>query len=118
MTKPKEPQMADLVACGDLRVAVDRTGSGPPLVLMHGAEASRHMFAALVPLLAHRFTVISYDQRDCGDTEGPDRPATLADLAHDAQRLLRTLGLKRAHVFGSSFGGRVAQALALLYPKS
>jgi 3-oxoadipate enol-lactonase len=102
---------------GDLRLAYERAGEGPPLLLMHGAEANRQMFAALVPLLAPRFTVIAYDQRDCGDTESPPRAATLADLAHDAAALIRGLGHERAHVFGSSFGGRVAQALALLHPE-
>nr|WP_281068742.1 alpha/beta hydrolase [Ramlibacter agri] len=86
--------------------------------MIHGAEASRQMFAALVPQLAPHFTVIAYDQRDCGDTEGPEQPASLADLAQDAHRFIKALGFKRTHVFGSSFGGRVAQALALLYPQS
>jgi 3-oxoadipate enol-lactonase len=110
--------MTAFVQAGELRIAYDREGSGPPLVLMHGAEASRQMFAALVPLLAKHFTVIAYDQRDCGDTEGPERPATLADLAHDAHKFIKALAYRRVHVFGSSFGGRVAQALALLHPQS
>jgi 3-oxoadipate enol-lactonase len=109
--------MTEFVQAGELRVAFERTGDGPPLLLMHGAEASRQMFAALTPLLAPHFTVIAYDQRDCGDTQGPDVPPTLSDLALDARLLVKALGLKRAHVFGSSFGGRVAQALALLHPQ-
>ncbi|WP_399682713.1 alpha/beta fold hydrolase [Xenophilus sp.] len=110
--------MTRFVQAGELRIAFDREGDGPPLVLMHGAEASRQMFASLVPHLSKHFTVIAYDQRDCGETEGPERPSTLADLAGDAQQLIRALGLRRAHVFGSSFGGRVAQALALLHPRA
>ena len=110
--------MTEFVQAGDVRIAFERTGHGPALVLMHGAEASRQMFAALVPHLAPHFTVIAYDQRDCGDTEGPEQPVTLADLAHDAHRFIKALGFKRAHVFGSSFGGRVAQALALLAPQA
>jgi pimeloyl-ACP methyl ester carboxylesterase len=109
--------MTEFVQAGDVRIAFDREGDGPALVLMHGAEASRQMFAALVPQLAKHFTVIAYDQRDCGETEGPEQAATLADLAHDAHKFIKALGLKRAHVFGSSFGGRVAQALALLHPQ-
>ncbi|GAA4351820.1 alpha/beta hydrolase [Variovorax defluvii] len=109
--------MTDYVEANGLRIAFERAGQGPALVLMHGAEASRQMFAALVPQLARHFTVIAYDQRDCGETEGPERPSTLADLANDAHLLIRALGFKRAHVFGSSFGGRVAQALALLHPR-
>lgn len=108
--------MADFVAAGEARIAFEAVGSGPALVLMHGAEASRQMFGALVPLLAPHFTVIAYDQRDCGETEGPERAATLAELAGDAKALIEGLGFTRAHVFGSSFGGRVAQMLAAAHP--
>lgn len=110
--------MTNFVQAGEVRTTFDREGDGPPLLLMHGAEATRQMFAALVPHLAKHFSVIAYDQRDCGETEGPERAATLADLANDAQQLIDALGFQRAHVFGSSFGGRVAQALALLHPRS
>ncbi len=110
--------MTGFAQAGDVRIAFERVGAGPPLLLMHGAEASRQMFAALLPPLSAHFDVIAYDQRDCGDTEGPERPCTLADLADDAARLLEALGLQRAHVFGSSFGGRVAQALALRHPQT
>lgn len=99
-----------------VRTAYALQGRGPALLLMHGAEATRHMFADLVPLLSHAFTVISYDQRECGETTAPAHAASLEALAHDAHRLIIHLGLQRAHVFGSSFGGRVAQALALLHP--
>lgn len=110
--------MTSSVQAGDVRIAFDREGHGPPLILMHGAEASRQMFAALVPHLSKHFSVIAYDQRDCGESEGPERASTLTDLANDAQQLIEALGLVRAHVFGSSFGGRVAQALAILHPRS
>lgn len=110
--------MSHSVLAGGVRIAFDRQGDGPPLLLMHGAEASRLMFAALMPLLAPHFTVITYDQRDCGDTDGPEAGSTLADLADDARQLIDALGLGRAHVFGSSFGGRVAQALALRHPQA
>lgn len=110
--------MADFVDAGDARIAFDAVGSGPALVLMHGAEASRQMFGALVPLLAPHFTVIAYDQRDCGETESPERPATLAELAADARALIEGLGFAKAHVFGSSYGGRVAQMLAASHPGS
>jgi len=103
---------------GGVRVACTVTGSGPPLVLMHGAEGSHRMFDALVPHLAPRFTVIAYDQRDCGESENPPVESTLADLADDAHALLAALGHARAHVYGTSFGGRVAQALAQRHPKA
>lgn len=121
MTPPlQRPEVESLTrfAChDDVRTAYESQGLGPALLLMHGAEATRRMFADLVPLLASSFTVISYDQRDCGETSGPARPASLSELAHDACRLIVHLGFERAHVFGSSFGGRVAQTLALAHPQ-
>lgn len=97
---------------GGVKLACTVTGHGPPLVLMHGAEGSHRMFDALVPHLAAHFTTIAYDQRDCGESENPVAESSLADLADDARALLRALDHAKAHVYGSSFGGRVAQMLA------
>jgi len=105
--------MPEFLQTGPVRTAYECQGSGPVLVLMHGAEASRLMFSALCERLAPHLTVVAYDQRDCGDTQGPPEDCTLAELADDAAALIRGLGHERVHVFGSSFGGRVAQALAL-----
>jgi pimeloyl-ACP methyl ester carboxylesterase len=108
--------MTRFAISGGVKTAYAMSGNGPPLLLIHGAEASRHMFDAIEPLLAKRFTVVAYDQRDCGDTQNPEVPATLSQLAEDAAALLRGLGFERAHVFGSSFGGRIAQVLAARQP--
>jgi pimeloyl-ACP methyl ester carboxylesterase len=97
---------------GGVQLACTVTGHGPPLVLMHGAEGSHRMFDAIVPHLATQFTTIAYDQRDCGDSVSPATDASLADLADDARALVHALGFAKAHVYGSSFGGRVAQMLA------
>jgi 3-oxoadipate enol-lactonase len=110
--------MSSLLDVGTSRIACTVTGTGAPLLFLHGAEGNHHMFDALVPHLANAFTVIAYDQRDCGETQNPAAPATLADLADDAQALLRALGHPAAHVYGTSFGGRVAQALAHRHPQS
>jgi len=49
-------------------IAYARTGAGPPIALMHGAEADHSMFARLTARLEKRLTVIAYDQGDSGDT--------------------------------------------------
>ncbi|WP_326536017.1 alpha/beta fold hydrolase [Pseudorhodoferax sp.] len=110
--------MPDFIEASGVRTAFEVAGDGPPLLMLHGAEGSRRQFAAVRPALVDRFTVITYDQRDCGETVGPDTPATLAALADDAQALLQALGHASAFVFGTSFGGRVAQVLALRHPGS
>jgi pimeloyl-ACP methyl ester carboxylesterase len=109
--------MLEFLDVGEVRIAFEREGRGPPLLLVHGAEASREMFAPLRRQLVPQFTVVAYDQRDCGQSEGPSLAASFADLASDAAALIHGLGYEQAHVFGSSFGGRVAQALALLHPE-
>ncbi|MBI5277927.1 MAG: alpha/beta fold hydrolase [Burkholderiales bacterium] len=101
---------------GGVTLACSISGTGPALLLMHGAEADRRMFDGLRAQLSDTFTVIAYDQRECGETEAPPQPVGLESLAQDARDLLSALGLARAHVFGSSFGGRIAQALAHLHP--
>ncbi len=108
--------LSDTLELNETRTAYEVEGSGPPLLLLHGAEGSRRQFALVRPALAEHFTVITYDQRDCGDTANPEQPATLAMLADDAKALLDALGHSTAHVFGTSFGGRVAQALAVRQP--
>jgi len=109
--------MTEFVTSGLTRMAYQVRGHGPALLLIHGAEANRHSFDALTLHLSDHFTVIAYDQRDCGETQAPDQPATLTDLADDAYALVCELGFSRVHVFGSSFGGRVAQALSVRHPE-
>ncbi|MCA6124269.1 alpha/beta fold hydrolase [Bradyrhizobium sp. WSM 1704] len=70
------------------------------------------MFDAFAALLAPRFTVIAYDQRDSGATRNPPQPYGLEELADDAAALIAALGYPRAHVFGTSLGGVIAQVLA------
>ena len=103
---------------GGIDLAYELTGSGPPLVLMHGGEADHTQYTAFIPHLAPHFTCIAYSQRDCGATRNPDVEFGITDLADDAAALLAALGLQRAHVFGSSLGSVIAQALAVRHPGS
>lgn len=98
-------------------IAFKQTGSGPPLILMHGAEADHSMFDAFGALLAEHFTVIAYDQRDSGGTRNPADLYGLNELADDAAHLIAAIGYERAHVFGTSLGGAIAQVLAVRHPQ-
>jgi 3-oxoadipate enol-lactonase len=92
-------------------------GDGPPLVLLHGFEGTQRSFADIAPLLRDDWTVITYDQREKGDTVFPDQSYAMADLADDLAALLDALEQERAHVVGWSFSGAIAQAFALRYPE-
>ena len=98
------------------RTAFAVAGTGPALLLIHGAEADHSMFQALIPELAMRHTVFAYDQRDSGLTRNPQIPYFLTELAADAAALIDHLGFGRIHVFGTSLGGAIAQVLASEYP--
>ena len=112
-------EKTDAVTANGLSIGCSIRGSGPPLVLIHGAEAGREMFAALAPELAAHFTVIAYDQRDTGSTLDltvPPREYGLAEVGDDVAALIEALGYDRAHVFGTSLGGTIAQVFAARHP--
>ena len=67
--------------------------------------------------LGQVFEVLSYDQRGLGQTDVPEGPYTMADYAHDAAALLAHVGWDDCAVIGLSFGGMVAQELAIRYPE-
>ncbi|WP_298272054.1 alpha/beta hydrolase [uncultured Bradyrhizobium sp.] len=94
----------------------EQTGRGEPIVLLHGGEADHSMFDGLARELSVHFSVIAYDQRDSGGTRNPPSSYSLADLADDAAALITGLGYDRAHVFGTSLGGLIAQVLAARHP--
>ena len=68
------------------------------------------------PLACH-FDMLAYDQRGLGQSEIPDGPYSMADYAEDAAGLLDAVGWDRCAVIGVSFGGMVAQELAVRHPE-
>lgn len=74
------------------------------------------MFLGLMDALAGDFSVVAYDQRDSGRTENGSAPYDLEILASDAAKLINFLLESSAgnsvHVYGTSFGGQVAQVVA------
>ncbi|MGW2150828.1 alpha/beta fold hydrolase [Nonomuraea bangladeshensis] len=109
---------ADTIRAGELEVGIiDDGGSGVPLVLVHGGESDRTQYATLRSYLGPGIRAISYDQRDSGITVNPPIPYTMGDLADDLADLLDALGLQRAHLLGTSFGGAVVQHTAIRHPE-
>jgi pimeloyl-ACP methyl ester carboxylesterase len=71
------------------------------------------MWHRLVPELESRYRVLRYDGRGIGRSDVPDGPYPIARMAADAVAVLDAAGVERAHVFGISLGGIVAQEVAL-----
>jgi pimeloyl-ACP methyl ester carboxylesterase len=93
----------------------ERRGTGEPLLLITGWTISSAVFEPVLDDYARHFECITYDHRGSARSSGTP-PATMAALADDAAALLTALRIPRAHVYGLSMGGMVAQELALRHP--
>ena len=95
----------------------ESAGRGPRLLFISGTGGDLrnkpNMFDS--PLAKH-FEMLSYDQRGLGQSEIPAGDYTMADYADDAAALMAEVGWDEALVMGASFGGMVAQELALRHP--
>jgi 3-oxoadipate enol-lactonase len=104
-------------AVRDIDVYYEVHGSGPPVLSVSGSGQDLRTTPQLGNgLLEQHFTVLHFDQRGLGRTSKPDHPYSMADYADDAAGLLDAVGWDRAHVVGMSFGGMVAQHLAIRHP--
>jgi pimeloyl-ACP methyl ester carboxylesterase len=91
-------------------LAHDRTGSGPPLVLLHGLGSCKEMWRPVVPLLAGERDVITVDLPGFGAS--PPGATTVEQMAREVAEFADGLGLDRWHVAGNSMGGGIALELA------
>jgi pimeloyl-ACP methyl ester carboxylesterase len=95
----------------------ESSGTGQPLLLIMGLGLSGGAWWRSVPALSKRFRVITYDNRGTGASTALTYTYTTEAMADDAIAVLDSAGVERAHVYGISLGGMVAQQLALRYPK-
>lgn len=101
----------------DVDLYYETAGDGPPLLFVSGTGGDlRRGPTVLDSLLPRHFTVLAYDQRGLGRSGKPDEPYSMAGYAEDAAGLLDHVGWADCHVVGVSFGGMVAQELAIRHP--
>ncbi len=103
------------VTAAGLRWHVQQAGDGPVVLLLHGTGASTHSWRDLLPLLAHRFTVVAPDLPGHGFTEQPSRKAQLSlpGMAAGIDALMRELGLAPTLVVGHSAGAAILARLCI-----
>ncbi len=101
----------------DLEIAYERVGEGPPLLYLNGTGATLATAKPVLDLLAADFEVVAFDQRGIGLSETPASPYAMADLATDALTLADHLGWESFGLLGLSFGGMVAQEVAVTSPE-
>jgi pimeloyl-ACP methyl ester carboxylesterase len=98
-----------------VKIHYEETGEGDPLLLIMGFGMPGDAWLGSLPFL-HGFRAIYYDNRGTGRSDKPAGPHTIVQMADDAAGLLDHLGIARAHVYGVSMGGMIAQELVLRHP--
>jgi pimeloyl-ACP methyl ester carboxylesterase len=94
---------------------------GPPdaevVVLLEGMGGDIPGWRRNIPRLAQELRVLAFDLRGNGRSDEPTGPCTMGAFVDDTVAMLDAVNAERAHVYGQSFGGMVAQELALTHPE-
>ncbi|MGA2021450.1 MAG: alpha/beta hydrolase, partial [Candidatus Sulfotelmatobacter sp.] len=94
----------------------DEQGRGEPVLLIMGLGYPSCLWHRTRPVLAQDFRTVALDNRGVGLSDVPPGPYSISTMASDAAAVLDAAGVSRAHIFGISMGGMVAQEFALQYP--
>lgn len=107
----------DKIEVGGLRIAYERAGAGPPLVLLHGYVGDGPtLWRPQLDSLSDDFTVIAWDAPGAGASSDPPESFGIAGYADALAGFVTGLGLESPHVAGLSFGGILAIAFHGRHP--
>lgn len=91
-------------------------GDGELLILNNGVFMNTASWAFQLPALSRRYRVLTYDMRGQGKSEHPERPYSLEQHMDDLVALMDALGLARAHMVGTSYGGELNLLMGIHHP--
>jgi pimeloyl-ACP methyl ester carboxylesterase len=111
-----QDDLSGYASVNGLEMYYETHGSGPQLVLLHGALMTIEGFGEILPSLAKTRQVIAVEQQAHGRTADIDRPFRYEQMADDTAALLEQLGIEEADIFGSSMGGGLALQIAMRHP--
>ena len=98
------------------RLYYEVAGEGEPLLMVMGLGADHLAWALQVGPLSEHFKVVTFDNRDSGQSSYSQGPYEITDLAADTIALADQLELDSFHLLGASMGGAIAQEIALGWP--
>ncbi len=108
---------ADTVEVNGMEMYYEVSGSGDPLVVLHGAYMNIPSMGEIIPMLAKTHTVYALEFQGHGRTTDIDRPITYPNLADDVAAFMDSVALDKADVFGYSMGSAAALQLAIRHPE-
>ena len=97
-------------------IAYDNHGEGEPILFIHGIYSSRRQWDQQVAHFSNKYRVITCDLRGHGQSSSTPDTYSVKLFTEDVIALLDELGIDKVTCLGQSFGGLVAQELALSYP--
>ncbi len=100
-----------------MRIAYTCVGSGPALVMVHGAPSDSRTWQWMVPDLSRDHTVIAWDAPGFGESSDIDDSWRAPQFADALAGFVAALGLERPHLVGHSFGTMVALSLFQRQPE-
>lgn len=107
----------EMIEFDGLRIAYERAGDGPPLVLLHGYVGDGPTtWRRQLEGLSDEFTVVAWDAPGAGRSSDPPESFGMAGYADCVAGFVNALGLERPHVAGLSFGGALALELPHRHP--
>jgi pimeloyl-ACP methyl ester carboxylesterase len=105
------------VSVNGMQMYYEVSGSGEPLIVLHGAYMNIPAMGAIIPLLAKTHRVYAVELQGHGRTTDIDRPITYPNLADDVAAFMDAVGLRKADVFGYSMGAAAGLQLAIRHPE-
>jgi pimeloyl-ACP methyl ester carboxylesterase len=97
----------------DVYYEVDGPSESETVVLVEGLGYGRWMWRWQREALAERYETVVVDNRGTGESDAPEGPYTIAEMAADVEAVLADHGADRAHLIGASMGGMIVQRYAL-----
>lgn len=103
-----------------IRLAYERVGNrrGETIVFVEGLGYGRWMWRWQREALEEDFDIIIWDNRGTGESDEPDGPYTVPEMASDLEAVLADAGVDSAHIVGASMGGMITQQYALDYDRA
>lgn len=101
----------------DIELFYEETGSGEPLILLHGNGEDHTIFDNVAKHFAKKYRVIAIDTRGHGKSPLGDEPFSLYQFAEDLNEFMNEQKIEKANILGFSDGGNIALIFASEYPE-
>lgn len=105
------------IKLNDISMYYEIHGQGEPIVFIAGFSVDHVIWSQIIDHFKENYQLILFDNRGSGQTDVPDRPYTIDEMANDVVLLCAKLGINRAHFIGNSMGGFILQTLAFRNPE-